>query len=296
MLGAGALSIDVGFDRKTGKLVDGRFDIDMTGMDLRVQDDLFPIASSIISIDWEPAEARFTMAEAGLPHRQYQRQGERRLRARPRRELGTDGRHVDEHARRLDRLQRTAGSALHDDGVLRLVGAALRRDGHRKLRRRKAGRAARRDRPRRHAARRHGLRHGRSAARGSPPTTSSASGRTSCPASARDWFVKNIPTGEIIIIDHEVQLPGRHARHGRRGAKAAPAQLDVDRHAGQGRRHLADGGHGADHARGPDPADHARRRPHDLGDGRDLSDAQRATSASPTPRSRCRTATRRASR
>lgn len=66
ILGAGALSIDVGFDRATGKLTDGRFDIDMTGMDFRVQDDLFPIASSIITIDWEPAEARFTMAEAGF--------------------------------------------------------------------------------------------------------------------------------------------------------------------------------------------------------------------------------------
>jgi hypothetical protein len=66
ILGAGALSIDVGFVRGTGRLLDGRFDVDMTGMDFRVQEDLFPIASSIISIDWEPAEARFTMAQAGF--------------------------------------------------------------------------------------------------------------------------------------------------------------------------------------------------------------------------------------
>jgi hypothetical protein len=66
ILGAGAVSIDVGYDPKTGKLVDGQFDIDMTGMDFRVQDDLLPIASSIIRIDWDPVAARFTMAEAGF--------------------------------------------------------------------------------------------------------------------------------------------------------------------------------------------------------------------------------------
>ena len=66
ILGAGAVSIDVGYDPKTGKLVDGQFDIDMTGMDFRVQDDLLPIASSIIRIDWDPAAARFTMAESGF--------------------------------------------------------------------------------------------------------------------------------------------------------------------------------------------------------------------------------------
>lgn len=65
VLGAGAFSLNIDFSRE-GKMTDGQFDVDMTGMDLRVQDDLFPIASSIIRIDWDPDVARFTMSEAGF--------------------------------------------------------------------------------------------------------------------------------------------------------------------------------------------------------------------------------------
>ena len=154
------------------------------------------------------------------------------------------------------------------------------------VRRRKAGRAARRERPRRHAARAASgfdmddRRRGHHRRRPQAPLALLHLRRARATGSSR-----TSRSGEIITLDHEVQLPGRDARHGRRGAKAAPAQLDVDRHGGQGRRHLADGGHGADPARGPDPADHARRQPHDFGDGRELSDRRRATSASPTPRS-----------
>lgn len=64
--GAGALSVDVAFDAATGKVEDGLFHIDLTGMDLRLEDDLFPIASSIISVHWTPETAQFVMDEAEL--------------------------------------------------------------------------------------------------------------------------------------------------------------------------------------------------------------------------------------
>ena len=53
--GRGALSIDVRFAPETGKLIDGNFKIDMTGLDLRLEDNYFPIASSIMDINWSPA-------------------------------------------------------------------------------------------------------------------------------------------------------------------------------------------------------------------------------------------------
>ena len=66
LVGPSALSIDVGFDAATGKIQDGLFHIDMTGTDLRVEDDFFPVATSIIEIGWAPAIGQFTMAEAQL--------------------------------------------------------------------------------------------------------------------------------------------------------------------------------------------------------------------------------------
>ncbi|MHB1102906.1 MAG: hypothetical protein ACYC0C_09065 [Devosia sp.] len=66
LVGPSALSIDVGFDEATGEIQDGLFHIDMTGTDLRVDDDYFPIATSIMEIRWEPAIGRFTMAETQL--------------------------------------------------------------------------------------------------------------------------------------------------------------------------------------------------------------------------------------
>src|SRR5690606_14899493 len=41
MRGTGALSIDIGFDPAGGKLVDGTFRIDLTGIDLRIGKDYF---------------------------------------------------------------------------------------------------------------------------------------------------------------------------------------------------------------------------------------------------------------
>lgn len=64
--GAGALSIDVRFAPDTGKLVDGGFKIDLTGLDLRLKDSYFPIASSIMNVSWSPSEGRFTLADAAI--------------------------------------------------------------------------------------------------------------------------------------------------------------------------------------------------------------------------------------
>lgn len=66
MRGAGALSIDVNFDSAAGKLVDGRFKIDLTGLDLRIADAYFPVASSIMDITWNPEAGQFTLNEAAL--------------------------------------------------------------------------------------------------------------------------------------------------------------------------------------------------------------------------------------
>ncbi|MGV8955897.1 MAG: hypothetical protein ACOH2M_32695, partial [Cypionkella sp.] len=64
--GAGALSIDVTFAADTGKLMDGAFKVDMTGLDLRLKDSYFPIASSIMDITWSPSEGQFKLADAAL--------------------------------------------------------------------------------------------------------------------------------------------------------------------------------------------------------------------------------------
>jgi hypothetical protein len=64
--GGGALSIDVQFAPDTGKLVDGNFKIDLTGVDLRLEDGYFPVASSIMDVTWSPGEGRFTLAEAAI--------------------------------------------------------------------------------------------------------------------------------------------------------------------------------------------------------------------------------------
>ncbi|MCS6761647.1 MAG: AsmA-like C-terminal domain-containing protein [Candidatus Devosia symbiotica] len=64
--GAGALSIDVNFDAPRGKLVDGDFKVDLTGIDLRLKDSYFPIASSIVDINWTPSSGQFSLEEAAL--------------------------------------------------------------------------------------------------------------------------------------------------------------------------------------------------------------------------------------
>jgi hypothetical protein len=64
--GAGALSIDVNFQPAGGKLVDGRFKVDLTGTDLRIGTDYFPVATSILDITWQPELGHFTLDEAAL--------------------------------------------------------------------------------------------------------------------------------------------------------------------------------------------------------------------------------------
>lgn len=60
--GTMSVSIDVGFTRES-KITDGIFHLDMTGMDVRVNDQYFPIATSIAEVKWEPAIGQFTMAD-----------------------------------------------------------------------------------------------------------------------------------------------------------------------------------------------------------------------------------------
>jgi hypothetical protein len=64
--GAGALSIDVNFAGADGKLKDGRFKVDLTGLDLRLKDTYFPIASSIMDINWTPGTGQFALQESAL--------------------------------------------------------------------------------------------------------------------------------------------------------------------------------------------------------------------------------------
>jgi len=64
--GAGQVSIDVGFAAEDAAVEDGRFRIDVTGLDLRIRDDHFPIASSILEVGWEPDTGTFTMEEGAL--------------------------------------------------------------------------------------------------------------------------------------------------------------------------------------------------------------------------------------
>lgn len=66
IVGASAVSLDIGFDPKTNKIHDGDFHIDMTGTDLRFGDDYYPIASNIIEVTWKPATGTFEMADSAL--------------------------------------------------------------------------------------------------------------------------------------------------------------------------------------------------------------------------------------
>lgn len=66
MRGTGALSIDIGFEPAGGKLVDGTFRIDLTGIDLRIGKDYFPVASSIMEIAWNPNLGQFRLADSAI--------------------------------------------------------------------------------------------------------------------------------------------------------------------------------------------------------------------------------------
>lgn len=64
--GTGALSIDVTFTPEEGKVIGGAFKLDLTGLDLRLGSDLFPVASSILNVTWDPKLGQFTMQEGAL--------------------------------------------------------------------------------------------------------------------------------------------------------------------------------------------------------------------------------------
>ena len=61
--GAGAVSIDVAFSGDTGEPLGGDFKMDLTGLDLRVKDDFYPIASSILDVSWSPQTGALTLQE-----------------------------------------------------------------------------------------------------------------------------------------------------------------------------------------------------------------------------------------
>lgn len=64
--GSGAISIDVTFTPEDGDLVGGAFKIDLTGIDLRLAGDYFPVASSILDVTWDPAKGQFELAEGSI--------------------------------------------------------------------------------------------------------------------------------------------------------------------------------------------------------------------------------------
>lgn len=66
LVGPAAVSFNVAFDPSTGKIKGGAFNADMTGTDLRVDSAQYPIASSILEIDWKPDTGTFTMKEGTM--------------------------------------------------------------------------------------------------------------------------------------------------------------------------------------------------------------------------------------
>lgn len=57
--GAGRLGIQVDFDANSGQVSSGLFDLDLTGTELRVLADRFPIATKDLRVFWDPSSAQF---------------------------------------------------------------------------------------------------------------------------------------------------------------------------------------------------------------------------------------------
>ncbi|PXA98900.1 hypothetical protein DMC47_05985 [Nostoc sp. 3335mG] len=66
MRGAGALSMDIRFEPAGGKLVDSTIRVDLTGIDLRIGKDYFPVASSIMEITWKPDLGQFHLSDSAI--------------------------------------------------------------------------------------------------------------------------------------------------------------------------------------------------------------------------------------
>lgn len=64
--GAGQLGIGVTFGAETGEIDRGIFDVDMTGAQVRIQSDLFPVTTQNLRIEWTPSEAQFSISDALL--------------------------------------------------------------------------------------------------------------------------------------------------------------------------------------------------------------------------------------
>ncbi len=64
--GAAQVSMDVGFDAKTGDIKDGEFRIDLSGTELRMGTDYFPIAGNIVEMTWAPKTGTFTLNNAQI--------------------------------------------------------------------------------------------------------------------------------------------------------------------------------------------------------------------------------------
>lgn len=64
--GAGALSLDVTFTPDEGKLIGGAFKLDLTGLDLKIGEDSYPVVSSILDVIWKPDEGRFVLQEGTI--------------------------------------------------------------------------------------------------------------------------------------------------------------------------------------------------------------------------------------
>jgi len=64
VLGTMAVSMNIGFDTVAKKVTDGLFNMDMTGMDVKLPDNTFvPIATSIAEVRWDPVAGQFTMGD-----------------------------------------------------------------------------------------------------------------------------------------------------------------------------------------------------------------------------------------
>ena len=98
--GAGSISIDVTFTAEEGKLVGGGFKLDLTGLDLRLAEDYFPVASSILDVTWQPELGQFRLAEGGLADWAFICARFRCVRPGAGSRLWTDHRYVADRARR----------------------------------------------------------------------------------------------------------------------------------------------------------------------------------------------------
>jgi hypothetical protein len=64
--GTGSLSLDVTFTPDDGTLIGGLFKLDLTGLDLKIGPDSYPVVSSILDVIWKPSEGRFVLQEGTI--------------------------------------------------------------------------------------------------------------------------------------------------------------------------------------------------------------------------------------